>query len=212
MTRPVEAIYLFDPLCGWCYGAGPRIEELARQPGIALDLVPVGLFADAGAFTITPASERYIREADARIAEITGQTFSETYRRNVATDAFSLVESGPATLALTAVRLREPAEELGLLKLLQRARYVTGVNISTPEVLAEVLVANGFADIAARVRAGDEALLQANRQRVESGRELMRRFDLRGVPALLAGRDGAFNAIPSSLLFGPLADALSALG
>lgn len=212
MLRPIEAIYLFDPLCGWCYGAAPMIEALAREPGLTLDMVPVGLFAKEGAFTITPAFAQYVRDADARIAQITGQPFSDVYREKILGKLEGLVDSGPATLALTAVRLENPADELKVLKRLQLARYVDGVNISTTEIAAEVLHGAGFAAAAARVAGLDEALLKANTARIETGRDLMRRFDCRGVPALLAGRGQGFSAIPSSVLFGPLSDALAALG
>lgn len=29
--------YLFDPLCGWCYGAAPALSALAGEPGIAVE-------------------------------------------------------------------------------------------------------------------------------------------------------------------------------
>ena len=31
--------YLFDPLCGWCYGATPMLDRLAAS-GITLTLMP----------------------------------------------------------------------------------------------------------------------------------------------------------------------------
>ncbi len=40
--------YLFDPLCGWCYGASPMLGHL-RVAGISIELIPTGLFSGAGA-------------------------------------------------------------------------------------------------------------------------------------------------------------------
>jgi putative protein-disulfide isomerase len=34
--------YLFDPLCGWCYGASPTIQRLALQGDIRLELATLG--------------------------------------------------------------------------------------------------------------------------------------------------------------------------
>jgi len=31
MTKRIHAKYLFDPLCGWCYGAAPMLERLGGQ-------------------------------------------------------------------------------------------------------------------------------------------------------------------------------------
>lgn len=36
--------YLFDPLCGWCYGATAAVSDLASASEITLELLPTGLF------------------------------------------------------------------------------------------------------------------------------------------------------------------------
>ncbi|TIX61245.1 MAG: DsbA family protein, partial [Mesorhizobium sp.] len=36
--------YLFDPLCGWCYGATPMLDRLEKS-GVVLELLPTGLFS-----------------------------------------------------------------------------------------------------------------------------------------------------------------------
>jgi protein-disulfide isomerase-like protein with CxxC motif len=38
--------YLFDPLCGWCYGASPVIQQLGQQANIQKE--GAGLDADFG--------------------------------------------------------------------------------------------------------------------------------------------------------------------
>ena len=45
----VQIDYLFDPLCGWCYGAGPVLDQLAQLDDVTLTLAPTGLFAGQGA-------------------------------------------------------------------------------------------------------------------------------------------------------------------
>lgn len=212
MVQPFEAIYLFDPLCGWCYGASPMIAALATQPGAVLDLVPVGLFAGAGAFTLSPAFRQHVVAADARIAAVSGQLFSDTYRENVLGATEGMVDSGPATLALTAVRLEAPTRELEVLKRLQQARYVDGRDITRTESVAEILAEAGLGAAAARIQAPDAELLQASEARTSAGRDLMQRFDIRGVPALLVGRGRSFSAVPSSVLFGRVSDLLAAVG
>lgn len=36
--------YLFDPLCGWCYGASPVILQLGQPASIPWELVPTAVF------------------------------------------------------------------------------------------------------------------------------------------------------------------------
>ena len=74
--------YLFDPLCGWCYGASPVLQQLGQHPGVQLTLAPSGLFAGSGR-TMDAAFAAYAWSNDQRIHKLTGQQFSETYRQQV---------------------------------------------------------------------------------------------------------------------------------
>lgn len=44
--RTTTRIYVYDPLCGWCYAAAPPIEEVAAIPGIRLELFGGGRVAE----------------------------------------------------------------------------------------------------------------------------------------------------------------------
>ena len=74
--------YLFDPLCGWCYGASPAIQQLGQQEDIQLELAPTGLFAGGGR-SMDAAFADYAWSNDVRIAKLTGQRFTEAYRSQV---------------------------------------------------------------------------------------------------------------------------------
>ncbi|WP_201722682.1 hypothetical protein [Caulobacter sp. BP25] len=65
-------IYLFDPLCGWCYGASAGINVLACRPDVTVDLLPTGLFAGGGARGLDAGMTSHIWAADQRIAQMTG--------------------------------------------------------------------------------------------------------------------------------------------
>ncbi|OYX85101.1 MAG: hypothetical protein B7Y84_15930 [Azorhizobium sp. 32-67-21] len=202
MPRPLKATFLFDPLCGWCYGAAPMIAALRASPGAVVDLLPAGLFVGDGAVTMSESFLDYVRDADRRVAQVSGQPFSDAYR----------VDSAAATLALSAVHLEDPAREFEALRALQRLRWEGGRDNSDAGVVAGALEDAGFGAAAARLQAPDAALLSTNSQRIEAGRDLMRRFSIRGVPALLAGQGAAFGPVPSSVLFGSMDDLLAAMG
>ena len=73
MSSPIHVSYLFDPLCGWCYGASPMVEKLAAEPDFTVTLVPTGLFSGAGARPMDAAFAAYAWENDQRIERLTGQ-------------------------------------------------------------------------------------------------------------------------------------------
>lgn len=54
-----ELVYLFDPLCGWCYGASPKISQLVKDSDFHVTFCPTGLFAREGARDLTPEFAQY---------------------------------------------------------------------------------------------------------------------------------------------------------
>jgi putative protein-disulfide isomerase len=177
--------YLFDPLCGWCYGAAPAVSGLLEVPGVRLELLPTGLFSGEGARPMDDAFAAYAWSNDQRIERLTGQRFSERYRDQILGNRQQLFDSGPATVALTAVSLTAPARELEALKAIQHARYVDGGDVTSLAALADLLTALGLAEAAARLAQADAQLLAANRARMDRAQALMREFGARGVPTLI---------------------------
>ncbi|RZU00736.1 DsbA family protein [Rivibacter subsaxonicus] len=175
-------IYLYDPLCGWCYGAGAALAGLEGEEW-AVRPLPTGLFAGDPRRRLDPAMEAHIWQADQRIAHLSGQPFSEAYRERVLRNPAMPFDSGPATAALTAVAERAPSRERAALAAIQRARWVDGRDIADAAVLAEALAGEfGAAGLA------DAALAARSRERIARGQRLMREFGFGGVPALIALR------------------------
>ena len=96
MSATTHLTYLFDPLCGWCYGAVPTIRRLAQDPALSIELVPAGLFAGPGARAMDDHFARHAWSNDQRIAQLTGQPFSVRYRERVLADRSTPLDSGPA--------------------------------------------------------------------------------------------------------------------
>jgi len=178
--------YLFDPLCGWCYGATPALSALQGQPSVNVELLPTGLFSGEGARPMDSEFAAYAWSNDQRIERLTGQRFSEQYRHQVLGDRQRLFDSGPATVALTAVSLTAPARELEALKAIQSARYVDGKDVTSLETLAGLLRGLGLEEAAALVAQPRADLLAANQARTRRAQALMQEFGARGVPTLVA--------------------------
>lgn len=202
MSKQTRITYLFDPLCGWCYGASATLENLIREPDLDVELAPTGLFAGTGARPMDAGFADYAWSNDQRIARLTGQPFSDAYRQNVLKDHTRLFDSGPATLAIIAVALTTPERAFEALKAIQHTRYVEGRDITDVTVLAQVLRTLDMPEIADRLEAPDEALMAAYRSRVETARSEMRRLGAEGVPALFVGAGDSRRLVRASALFG----------
>jgi putative protein-disulfide isomerase len=192
--------YLFDPLCGWCYGASPAVQELGHQSGIHLQLAPTGLFAGGGR-RMDAAFAEFAWANDQRIAKLTGQRFTDAYRKKVLGRHGSPFDSAAMTVALTAVSLTEPQRELEVLKALQEARYVEGLDSGNSLVISVLLRSLGLDATAERLAAGDTALLERNAQRLGKARSLMQSLNVQGVPGLVVHSASGDRLIGGNVLY-----------
>ena len=200
--------YLFDPLCGWCYGASSAILKLGQHSGLTLELAPSGLFAGGGR-SMDAAFADYAWSNDQRIAKLTGQRFTEAYRHNVLGRHGSRFDSAAATLALTAVSLSEPQRELETLKALQEARYVQGLDTCDVSVVEKLLRDLGLVAAAGSLAASDAELLNVNAARIQKARGLMQTFGVQGVPALMVSDDKGSRMLSGNALYGKFDNLLS---
>jgi putative protein-disulfide isomerase len=203
--------YLFDPLCGWCYGASPVVQQLGQQSAFTLELAPSGLFSGGGR-VMDAAFADYAWSNDVRIEKQTGQRFTERYRTHVLGQHGSRFDSATATLALTAVSQTEPHRELEVLKLLQEARYVDGLDTTAVPVVAQLLRGIGLPVAADRLEAGDTGLHLANDARIRGAQRLMHTFGVRGVPAMVVTDAGGSRLLPGNALYGSFEKLLDVLG
>ncbi|MFS8050339.1 DsbA family protein [Rhizobium sp. BR 314] len=198
--QELSATYLFDPLCGWCYGASPMIERLLSA-GIDVRLLPTGLFSGSGAREMDATFAAYAWSNDQRIERLSGQPFSEDYHSKVLNKAGSLFDSGAATLAITATGIVDYRRRFDALRVIQHARYVTGLDVTSLPVLADLLASEGLADAASLLIEAPDELLASNRHLIAQGQDLFRRLGANGVPALAIERNGQQRLLDASALF-----------
>ncbi|MBR7981704.1 DsbA family protein [Burkholderia cenocepacia] len=193
--------YVFDPLCGWCYGASGALTALADRTDVALHLLPSGLFAGEGARPMNDEFAAYAWSNDQRIEQLTGQSFTERYRSDVLADHQQMFDSGPATIALTAVALTAPERETQALKAIQLARYVDGQDVTQINTLVTLLSDLGLEQAAARLARPDTELIDANRNRVAHAQALLQQFGARGVPSFILESEGHQQLLHASAAF-----------
>lgn len=199
MARSI--LYLFDPLCGWCYGAGPAIHEVA-QTTQEFTLAPTGLFARPNAIPMACFAQA-ARDHDKRICALSGQPFTTEYFENVLGQTDGMLDSHDATLALTAVHLTTPESELKALAEIQSARYRDGTDITALPELITLLEQSAWGDAAGLLKDAPDQVLAAMETRVTAARALSRRISARGVPTLVVRTDSGLTQIEPGDLFQP---------
>ncbi|GHD58041.1 DsbA family protein [Jeongeupia chitinilytica] len=191
-----ELILLFDPNCGWCYGAHPALAALRDASPLPWRLLPTGLFAGADD---VPAADAYFWRSDLQIRERTGVAFSETYRDRVLGGDTVVLDSTAATLAWHLVTRQRPGQALDVLQRVQALRYVDGMLVDASQL---AVLAGEFGLEATALQADFAAgWSDALHHDVAQARVLMRQLNLRGVPVLLLRRGDDVAIVPNTLLF-----------
>jgi putative protein-disulfide isomerase len=201
--QPIRLLYLFDPLCGWCYAAAPAVAAMAEEYGQAFEFMPSGLFAGSGARPLDEAMATHAWTNDQRIARMTGQPFSGLYRDNVLARRDRPFDSGTLTLAMTALRAVDPSLEAQFLHRAQTARYVEGRDTTDPVILAEIAsgLTNAVTDLADRL-VSDRDLAAATGNRIAEARRLQSRIGVTGVPALVVRTAAGDRLVHGTALYG----------
>nr|WP_255764381.1 DsbA family protein [Pectobacterium sp. IFB5596] len=193
--------YIYDPLCGWCYGAAPLALAAQEIDGLDLILHGGGMMTGSNSRTITPEWHDYVIPHDRRIAQLTGQTFGEDYYEGLLRDTSVVLDSAPPTAAVLAA---EAIDDKGMAMLYQieQAHYVSGLKIVDTAVLrqcAEAIGLDGDAFCTELTFVRAETLSQ----HINASRELLAKVRGQGFPTFaLEDANGNFQQIPAANYLG----------
>lgn len=183
--------YIFDPMCGWCYGASPLIESLNAMPELHLSLHPGGMLTRQ---TIADPFRQHILKADERIAQITGQYFGQAYRERLHHHEPLILDSYITAQAILAA---DTSQNLGfsMLKKIQEAHYQDGKTVAESATLAQLAQELGInADDWSLAMKHVATSLEGTIQRT---RTLMEEWQLSGFPSMMIEyTDGKLQFVP----------------
>lgn len=177
--------YVYDPLCGWCYGAAPLLQAAAQVAGLDIALHAGGLWIGERRQPMGVALRDYVRPHDERIAALTGQPFGERYFGELLLDTRRKLDSEPPIRAILAVSTcGGPALEM--LHRLQHAHYQDGLWIGDIDRLSALAQVCGVDDAAFRA-AYAAAPLAAH---LRDSQQWLHRMGGHGYPTLALEQDG----------------------
>ncbi|MBL0444097.1 DsbA family protein [Aeromonas veronii] len=182
--------YVYDPLCGWCYGAAPLLQAAATMAGLKIELHAGGLWLGSRRQPMGEALRDYVRPHDQRIEALTGQHFGERYFNELLLREGCLLDSEPpirAVLAVTALG----GDGLVMLHRIQQSHYRDGIWIGEPAFLATLAAEQGIA-----AEAFQQSYLQAPLlQHLADSQGWMKRLGGQGYPTLGIERGGKLERI-----------------
>jgi putative protein-disulfide isomerase len=182
--------YIYDPLCGWCYGAEPLVWAAAKIDGLALRLHAGGLWPQPT--RLPDHTRQYIKQADARVGQMSGQPYGDPYLNGLLFDPELVLESRPVIAAVLAAQALDPSKALPMLRGIQHAHYERGQHVVREATLSEVAGEIGL-DVAAFNAALQTVPVD---EHITRSQELMSTVGAQGFPTFVLQVGDEWFAVP----------------
>ncbi len=119
-------IYLYDPLCGWCYGFSSHLQKFHK----AHQQVPIEVFSGGMVVgsRVGPLSQmaQYIKDALKRVESLSGVKFGEHFMANLNNGSEMIFDSEPPSRAGLILKEFSAHQELEIAHTIQEIIYKEG--------------------------------------------------------------------------------------
>jgi putative protein-disulfide isomerase len=135
----MKLIYIYDAVCGWCYGFTPVIQQLQAQFGadMEFEILSGGMILSANR---RPASAMYtyIQDAHKRVEATTGIQFGKAFLDEyLQTD--DIIDSEKPGVALTVFKQYQPENAVSFAHDMQMALNYEGKSLNDDQTYATLL-------------------------------------------------------------------------
>ncbi len=121
----MKIIYVYDALCGWCYGFSPVIQKLVNDKNLECEVVSGGMITGDRIGPIGDVAG-YISTAYKDVEQRSGVKFGTSFLKDILEDGRAIFTSIPAAIAMAAFKELRPASQLAFAAAIQKAIYYYG--------------------------------------------------------------------------------------
>jgi putative protein-disulfide isomerase len=140
-----ELFYVYDPLCGWCYGFSPVMHKVQEkyQDILNVEVISGGMILGD---RVGPLAEHgsYIRSGVKRVEDMTGVSFGQSFLDDLFGQGTRIMDSWPSCVALTVFKSFLPENSLDFASKIQHAIYWDGKDCQDYNVFAQLAVPYGI--------------------------------------------------------------------
>jgi putative protein-disulfide isomerase len=131
----MKLIYVYDALCGWCYGFSPVMQEFYEKykNELEFEVISGGMITGSRIGAIGDVAP-YISWAYKDVENATGVKFGDHFLNDVLKKGTAIFTSIPPSVALSVFKKMQPEKSVAFAGRLQKAIYYDGIE---PENLNE---------------------------------------------------------------------------
>lgn len=198
----MRLIYVYDALCGWCYGFSKTIHEfVANHPELEqVEVISGGMVRGDRIRPLSTMAD-YIQNAHKDVEERTGIKFGKEFLDKTLKEGTVILNSIPPAIAMGIFKRENPDEQLDFASAIQRAFYFDGLDLNNN---------NLYGDIAGNFGLSSEEFVQNMsdpifRNHAEEEFIITQRWGINGFPSVILEAGGQLNlmahgAVPMEML------------
>jgi putative protein-disulfide isomerase len=120
-------LYVYDPMCGWCYGFDPVMEQVAKEWGDRFHFVVVsgGMITGDRQGVIAPQMAEYILNTVPRLEKMTGVKFGEVFLKTLREGTYYASSERPSR-AMAVFRELYPEQAIRFAHAMQKELFLKG--------------------------------------------------------------------------------------
>lgn len=126
-VEKTELVYVYDPLCGWCYGFTPVMVKLKERYGDSLSITVLsgGMITGDRARPIGQMAA-FIKQAYKEVEKTSGVKFGDAFVRGTLEEGKIIFSSLPPSIALTVFKSFNEKRSLEFAHAIQKMIYYEG--------------------------------------------------------------------------------------
>ncbi len=179
-------VYIYDPLCGWCYGFSPVMESLKKKYAdrMQFEVISGGMILGEREGPIGEVAP-YIKSAYKTVEQHTGVKFGDGFLKGILEPGTAIFSSWVPSKALSAFKTMKPEKSLEFAASIQKAIYFEGISPSDPAPYCALAVGFGLNENEYTSMMDFEEIEQQTKKEFE----LSSKLGVRGFPTVLLVND-----------------------
>lgn len=184
-------LYVFDPMCGWCYGFSDVIKKISNEysPQANFEVISGGMVVGEREGPIGDFAD-YILGVYPRLEKMTGAKFGQPYLDQLKTKSIWTSSVIPS-IAIEAFKSLKPEQSIAFASAVQHAYFYEGKDLREDTV---------YLNLAAQFGIDGPSFLKLihspeMKERAQNGYKLSASLGVSGYPAVLALKNGKWYAL-----------------
>lgn len=194
-AQPKDTIlYVYDPMCGWCYGFDPVMEQVSKEWGdrFHFQVISGGMITGDRQGVIAPQMAEYILNTVPRLEKMTGVKFGDAFLTSLRNGTYYASSERPSR-AMAVFRSQYPDKAIAFAHAMQKELFLNGKSLEEEATYRSLCKDFGL-DADAFVKQLDAP---AATTAAQQDFNLSSRLGVSGFPAVIGVRDGKATLLAS---------------